>query len=146
MPRKPHREAFLESNTHLKVRFTLAMSAVTLLVVWMQVTVAGESLEPGDLLLSVVMAAVGGGGASVGSLILGSLVRWQSLPRRLCRIASVVLALAGFLAVVYTIYATGASPRNPLGVAEERHGALNVLGLLVMSFGIANRPPRPNLG
>jgi hypothetical protein len=146
MARKPHREAFIESNTHLKLRFMLSMGAVTLLAVWMQVTVAGESLEPGDLLLSVVMATVGGGGASVVALILGSLVRWQSLPRSLCRGASVALALVGFLTVIYAIQATDASPRDPLGIAEERHGALNLLGLLVMSFGIANRPPRLNLG
>jgi len=146
MPKKPHREAFEESNRHLRVRFSLAAAAVAILAVWMQVTVAGESLELGDLLMAVIMAGVGGAGAAVLALILGGLTRWQSMPRTPCRAASVAVALAGGILAVYAITATANAPRNPLGVAEESHTGLYLAGLLATAFGLANRPPRANLG
>lgn len=146
MPRKPHREAHQESDRHLRTRFVLATLAVAGLALWMQVTVAGESLELGDLLMAVVMAAVGGAGSAVLALILGGLTRWQSMPLGTCRAASVAVALAGAILTVYAITATDNAPRNALGLAEERHTALYLCGLMATAFGLANRPPRANLG
>lgn len=146
MPRKPHREAFEESNRRLRLRFLLSTLAVGSLAVWMQATVAGDSLQPGDLLLAVAMAAVGGAGATVLALILGGLCRWQTLPLGACRAASVAMALAGLGVAAYAVIATGAAPRNPLGIAEERHTVLYLAGLLALAFGVANRPPPANLG
>lgn len=146
MPRKPHREAFEESNRRLRLRFLLSTLAVGALAVWMQVTMAGEALEPGDLVLGVVMAAVGGAGATVLALILGGLCRWQTLPLAACRAASVAVALAGLGLAAYAVVATDAAPRNPLGIAEERHTGLYLAGLLALAFGVANRPPPANLG
>lgn len=146
VPKKPHREAFEESNRHLRLRTLLSALAVTLLALWMQVTVAGESLEPGDLLMALIMSAVGGGGAAVLALILGGLVRWQSMPRKACRGASLTVAVAGMLLAVYAILATDAAPRNALGIAEERQTLAYLAGLAATAFGIANRPPRANLG
>ncbi len=128
------------------MRFALATLAVAGLALWMQVTVAGDSLELGDLLMAVIMAAVGGAGAAVLALILGGLARWQSMPLALCRAASVAVALAGAIAAIHAITATGNSPRNALGLAEERHTALYLSGLMATAFGLANRPPRANLG
>jgi peptidoglycan/LPS O-acetylase OafA/YrhL len=146
MPKKPHREAFEESNRHLRVRFSAAALSVATLVVAMQVTAAGESLEPGDLLMTLLMAAIGGGAAAVVALILGVASRWQSMPRRTCRAASLAVALAGALLVAFAIAATHAGEPNPLGMREERHTPAYLGGLLLVAFGLANRPPRANLG
>lgn len=146
MPKKPHREAYEESDRHLRVRFALATASVAGLALWMQVTVAGESLELGDLLMATVMAAVGGAGAAVAALVLGGLARWQTMPLGLCRTASVAVALAGVVLTAFAIMATDNAPRNPLGIAEERHTALHLAGLMATAFGLANRPPRANLG
>lgn len=146
MPRKPHREALEESNRRLRLRFLVSTLAVGCLAVWMQATVAGDALEPGDLLLAVAMAAVGGAGATVLALILGGLCRWQTLPLGACRAASVAVALAGLGIAAYAIIATGEAPRNALGIAEERHNALYLAGSLALAFGVANRPPPANLG
>jgi hypothetical protein len=50
------------------------------------------------------------------------------------------------LLAVYAILATDAAPRNALGIAEERQTLAYLAGLAATAFGIANRPPRANLG
>lgn len=146
MPRKPHREAFQESDRRLRLRFALASLAVAALAAWMEMTVAGDAIELGDLLLALLMSLVWGAGTTVLALILGGLSRWQALPLGVGRSASVALAVAGLIAVIYAVQATAAAPRNALGMAEERHVALHLAGLLTLAFGIANRPPPRNLG
>jgi hypothetical protein len=146
MPRKPHREAFEESNRHLRVRVTVAALSVAVLVMAMEVVVAGESMQPGDLLIAGLISAVGGAGMAVLGLALGALTRWGTLPRSVCRPASLVMAGIGLAMSAQSIMATHQSARNPLGMAEDRHYPLLVAGLVLVAFGFANRPPRANLG
>lgn len=146
MPRKPHREAFQESTRHLRLRCAATAGVVAVLTLAMEIVVAGESLEAGDLPLAAFVAAVGGGVATVTGLVLGALTRWNILPREICRPGGLVLAGLGLVLALHAITATHASPRNALGMAEDRQYPLLLAGLLLIAFGLANRPPRANLG
>ena len=146
MARRPHREAQIENDRSLRLRFILSVLGIAALFLWMEVAVAGESIQGADVLIQAILSLVVGMVLTLLALLAGALVRWQQLPRGPCRAVSLAVAAAGALLAAHAVLATAASPRNPLGIAEEREMTLLFLGLFAVGFGVGNRPPPADLG
>lgn len=96
--------------------------------------------DPENFIFSTLLALVAGAGATILAVLGGFSLRLATRNRTKVRWLCRGLIVVGILLALSSLLATSKSPRDALGLAEERLVPLLVLGTLLLAVGVTGWP------
>lgn len=136
---------FEAATEHLRGRAILAWPLAALPTFVLQLLTLDWEQDPENFLFSTFLALVAGAGATILAVLVGFSLRLATRNRTKVRRLCLGLTIVGILLALSSLMATSNSPRNALGLAEERLVPLLVLGTILIALGMTHwpRPERP---
>ncbi len=143
MTERTERLAKMNQWHNLRERFLAGWMLGTLLVTTLVLVSETTDENWESLPLALIFGVTGGLALALGTLFLGVVMRWQTLPRALTLPICLIFILTGTIAAAYCILRTSSAPRAPIGTAELQHAPFYLTGLALAVFGAVNWPARP---
>lgn len=140
MPSRRQDIEFEAASEHLRRQSLIAWPVAALPPLALQVMTVDWRQDPEHIPFAVLIAAAAGGIATVAAVLLGLALRLTTRKRARVRIACRLAVVAGVGLVAASLIATSDSPRDALGLSEERLMWALVTGTLLLALGVANLP------
>jgi hypothetical protein len=136
---------FEAATEHLRGQAILAWPLAALPMFILQLLTLDWVQDPENFIFSTFLALVAGASATVLAILVGFSLRLATRNRTKIRRLCLGLITVGIVLALSSLIATSNSPRNALGLAEERLVSLLVLGTLLIALGVTHwpRPERP---
>lgn len=131
---------FEAATEHLRSQAILAWPLAALPTFVLQLLTLDWEQDPENFIFSTFLALVAGAGATVVAVLAGLTLRLATRNRTTVRRLCLGLILLGILLALSSLIATSHSPRNALGLAEERLLPLLVVGTLLLALGVTHWP------